>query len=76
MKKYVLLSLSATLLIVIVVFCAVGSDNKALTCLACEAEGGVVDKIPCEAFKVKIVFKNTGKTEGMWSVNVAFEGEA
>jgi hypothetical protein len=24
---------------------------------------------------VKITFKNTGKTEGTWSVNIAFEGE-
>ena len=24
---------------------------------------------------MKITFKNTGKTEGTWSVNIAFEGE-
>jgi len=25
---------------------------------------------------VKITFKNTGKSEGTWSVNIAFEGES
>src|SRR5690606_40500390 len=33
----------------------------------------VVDKAPGEAFTVKITFKNTGKAEGNWSVNIAFE---
>lgn len=52
-------------------------SNQSLACLACEGEdGGVVDKTPCEAFIVKITFKNTGTTEGTWSVNIAFEGEA
>ncbi|NWG11588.1 hypothetical protein HXY33_07605 [Candidatus Bathyarchaeota archaeon] len=75
MRKHVLLFGSVTMLI-LVSFSVVTLGNKALTCLACEAEGGVVDKMPCESFKVKIIFKNTGKTEGKWSVNIAFEGEA
>jgi hypothetical protein len=36
---------------------------------------GVVDKAPNGAFTVEIAFKNTGTTDGSWSVNVAFEGE-
>ena len=76
MKKHVLLLGSMAMLIILVSFSVVSLDNKDLTCLACEAEGGVVDKMPYEAFKVKIVFKNTGKTRGTWSVNVAFEDEA
>jgi hypothetical protein len=75
MKRHVLLSLSVVVLVVVVGFSAVGINNKALTCLAWEAEGGVVDKTPCEAFNVKIVFKNTGKTEGTWSINIVFEGD-
>lgn len=76
MKKHALLSVSIAILFVVVGFSALGVNNQSFTSLACEAEGGIVDKIPCEAFKVKIVFKNTGKTEGTWCVNVAFEGEA
>ena len=73
-KKHVLLSLAIAVLLTMVGFSAVGSDNSTLT-LACEDGGGVVDKTPCEEFKVEITFKNTGKTEGTWSVNIAFEGE-
>ena len=36
----------------------------------------MVDKTACETFTVKITFKKTGKTEGTWSVNIAFEDEA
>lgn len=42
---------------------------------ACKS-GGVVDEAPCEAFTVQITFKNAGKCEGTWSVNIAFEGES
>jgi hypothetical protein len=76
MKKYVLLSLSMSLLFIVIGFSVAGLGNKASTCLACEAEGGIVDKRPCESFKAKIVFKNTGTTEGTWAVNIAFEGES
>jgi hypothetical protein len=47
-----------------------------VACLACGGDGGVVDKAPCEAFTVKIAFKNTGTAEGTWAVNIAFEGDA
>jgi hypothetical protein len=75
-KRYGLLSLALATLIVIVGFSAVGSDYQSSACLACGGCGGVVDKTPCEAFTVKIEFKNTGKTSGTWSVNIAFEDEA
>jgi hypothetical protein len=39
-------------------------------------ENGVVDKAAGGAFTAKITFKNTGKTQGNWSANVVFEGEA
>jgi len=73
-KRFALLSLALTTLIVALGFSSVGSDSQSLLCLACG--GGVVDKASSETFMVKIGFKNTGRTEGTWSVNVAFEGEA
>jgi hypothetical protein len=72
-KRYALLSLAVATLIIMVGFLAVGSSSQSLTCFACG--GGVVDKAQSESFTVKITFKNTGKTEGTWSVNIAFEGE-
>lgn len=75
-KRFASLALSVVVLVFIVGYSAVGSDSNQIVCLACEGQEGVVEKMPCEAFKVKISFKNTGKTEGTWSVNVAFEGEA
>ena len=72
-KRYALLSLALITIIVTLSFSCMSSDNESLACLAC---GGVVDKTPCETFTVKITFKNTGKTEGTWSVNIAFEDEA
>lgn len=36
---------------------------------------GVVNKKPGEHFTVEITFKNTGGTEGTWSVNICFEGD-
>ena len=73
-KKFALSSLALVTIIVTLGFSSTGSDNQSLTCLACTC--GVVDKAACETFTVKITFKNTGKTEGTWSVNIAFEGEA
>jgi hypothetical protein len=49
-------------------------NESGLTCLALE-EADVVDKAQGETFTVRITLKNVGKTEGTWSVNVAFEGE-
>jgi len=73
-KKVALLCLAAATLIFLVGFSTVDSNNQSLACSACE--NGVVDKAPCDAFTVKITFKNTGKTEGTWSINTAFEDKA
>jgi hypothetical protein len=73
MKRSIPLSIAIATLIVLVNVSVIGSENRLLACLACEDR--VVDKTPSEAFTVEITFKNTGKTEGTWSVNVAFEGE-
>lgn len=75
-KRFALLSLALVTVIVTLGFSSVGSDNESLACLACGGCGGVVDKTPCEGFTVRIAFKNTGKTEGTWPVNIAFEDEA
>ncbi len=73
MKKIALLSLAITTIIALFSLSTVGLENQALACKpSCS---GIVDKAPCEAFTVKIAFKNTGKTEGTWSINIAFEGE-
>jgi hypothetical protein len=75
-KRYALLSLALITIIVTLSFSSLGSDNESLACLACSGCGGIVDKTASEDFTVKITFKNTGKTEGTWSVNIAFEDEA
>ena len=74
MKKLVLIaSLVTATLIVSVGFAVLGSNEQPLA-LACGS--GVVDKAQGETFTVKITFKNNGKHEGTWSVNIAFEGES
>lgn len=69
-------SLAVTFAVVIIAISVlVTRPNEAsLTCLACEGSG-VVDKAQGETFTVKVTFKNVGKNEGTWTVNVAFEGE-
>lgn len=49
----------------------VGSE---ITCVPNPASG-VVNKTPGAAFTAEIIFKNTGETEGTWSVSVTFECE-
>lgn len=73
-KKTVLLSLSIATLVFLGVFFALGREDQSLSCLACEV--GVVDKKPGEDFDVEITFKNTGTSDGAWSINIAFEGDA
>ncbi len=70
-KKYALLFLIAVLVFVVVNL-SVTDVNTSLT-FAHDQEEGVVDKAAGEAFTVKITFKNTGKAEGNWGVNIAFE---
>jgi hypothetical protein len=64
-KRFALLSLAVATLIIMAGFSAISPGNQSLACLACEGESsGVVDKAQCEAFIVKISFKNAGTTEG------------
>jgi hypothetical protein len=69
-KRYALLFLIAVLVVVVVNFSVTDTSN-ALT--FAHTEDGVVNKAPGGAFTVKITFKNTGETDGNWSVNIAFE---
>lgn len=75
-KKFALCSLSAVALVIVLLVSFFNSTTQSLACLACGSEGGVVDKMPCETFTVKITFKNTGTAEGTWFINIAFEGNA
>ena len=70
-----IVSLTVTFAAVIIAFSVlVIRPHEALTCLACEGSS-VVDKAQGETFTVRVTLKNVGKTEGTWTVNVAFEGE-
>lgn len=71
-KRYIFLFLSISLVAIIV--------NLSLTHATDSLElsthnNGVVNKTRSDDFTVKITFKNTGNTEGNWSVNVVFEGD-
>ena len=72
-KKYALLFLVAVLMVVAVSFSV--SDTDSSLVFAHNQQDGVVDKAAGDAFTVKITFKNTGKSNGNWSVNIAFEDE-
>lgn len=74
MKRYYALSLVIAVSLIIISLSTIYSEETQWLCFACE-DGGVVDKTPCEAFTVQITFKNTGQSDGTWSVNIAFEGE-
>ena len=70
-KKYAFLFLSIALVIVIVNFSVTGASESVVFS---SHDNGVVPKARNDDFTVKITVKNTGKTEGNWSVNVVFEG--
>jgi uncharacterized membrane protein len=72
-KKYALLFLVAVLVVVIINFSVSNTGNSLV--FAHNQQDGMVDKATGDAFTVKITFKNTGKTDGNWSVNIAFEDE-
>jgi len=72
LRRLALLSFVTAMVIIMANLSNVGLGNPLLVCLP---SSGVVDKAPSAAFAVEIAFKNTGSTEGSWSVNVAFEGE-
>ena len=74
-KKYALLFLVA-LLIVFAFNFSVSDTGTSLVFAHDQQNGdGVVNKAAGDEFTVKITFKNTGSTEGNWSVNIAFEDE-
>jgi hypothetical protein len=70
-KKYAVLVLIAVLVVVAVNF-SISKTSSSLV-FANNQKDCVVDKAAGDTFTVKITFKNTGKTEGNWSVNIAFE---
>jgi hypothetical protein len=70
-KRYALLFLVAVLVIAAVNFSVTETSSPLV--FAHNQQDGVIDKAAGDAFKVKITFKNTGKAEGSWSVNIAFE---
>jgi len=70
-KKYATLVLVAVLVIVVVNLSVTDAGN--LLVFAHNQQNCVVDKAAGDDFTVKITFKNTGKAEGTWSVNIAFE---
>jgi hypothetical protein len=70
-KKYALLFLVAVLVVVVVNLSVTDAGNSLV--FAHNQQDCVVDKAAGDDFTVKITFKNTGKTEGIWSVNIAFE---
>jgi hypothetical protein len=72
-KRYALLFLVAVLVVVALSFSLTETSSPLV--FAHNQKDGVVDKGAGDAFTVKITFKNTGKTEGSWSVNIAFEDE-
>ena len=73
-KKYALLFLVAVLVVVIVNFSV--SDTGDSLVFAHNQDCSTVDKAASDAFTVKITFKNTGKTTGTWSINIAFEDDS
>ena len=72
-KKYALLFLVAVLMVVAVSFSV--SDTGSSLVFAHNQKDCVVDKAAGDDFMVNITFQNTGKTEGTWSINIAFEDE-
>jgi len=73
-RKCVLLLFAVTVIMVAVTFSVISFADSSLSCSTCN--DAVVDKRQCEAFTVKITFKNTGSTDGTWIVNIALEGNS
>lgn len=74
MKKKHISTLLVVSMAIVVISTTASSKNSGLTCSACG--NGVVEKMMGETFTVKINFKNSGTTKGVWSVNIAFESES
>lgn len=60
--------------VVLINFSVSGESNSLV--FASTQQNCVVDKAAGDDFTVKITFKNTGETEGFWSVNITFKDEA
>jgi len=74
-KQLLLTSTILLALVLVVGFSPAISNNQSLANLTCDGDKGIVDKTQGATFTVEIAFKNTGKAEGEWTVNIAFEGE-
>jgi uncharacterized surface anchored protein len=74
-KKYALLFLIALLLVFAFNFSVSDTSTSLVFAHDQQNSDGVVDKVAGDEFTVKITFKNTGSTEGNWSVNIAFEDD-
>jgi len=76
-KRYALLFPVAVLVVLVVVAVNFSvTETGSPLVFAYNQQDGIVDKAAGDAFTVKITFKNTGKTEGNWSINIAFEDES
>lgn len=73
MRMFAPVWFAVAVLAVMAGFSSVGVSGQLACCPP--PSGGVVDKVPGGVFTVEIGFKNVGSTQGVWSVNVAFEGE-
>jgi hypothetical protein len=72
-KRYVVLFLAIVLVAVIVnLSLTQATDNVELT----THSNGVVLKAQGDTFTATITFKNTGKTQGIWSITAVFEGDS
>ena len=70
-KKYGMMLLSIILAVVIIGSSLVDTEESLV--FAHNQDCSTVYKAAGDAFTVKITFKNTGKTEGTWGINIAFE---
>jgi hypothetical protein len=70
-KKYALLFLVVVLAVVVINFSV--TDTGSSLVFAYDEDCSTVYKAAGDAFTVKITFTNTGKTQGTWSINIAFE---
>jgi hypothetical protein len=73
-RNAIVLMLAAILMVVVILNLSLAGANDAVTCSS--QDTGVVEKALGDAFTVTIVFQNTGRAQGSWSVNVVFEGDA
>jgi hypothetical protein len=77
-KTHVLTTSVLVIAVVVALFFTLltSTTTKAVLNVQCDPKTNVVDKRQGETFTVQVTFKNTGDTNGTWSVNVSFEGES